>query len=123
MKLICMRPAIASMLAGAMLAAAPGAAIAESLAGQIGKKRYPVQFHPGMTGPCQKVYKAYIAAPGHSAYAQTPLRYGVEAFFCGKAFNAPSQKAAEERALENCRSVGKKYKVKIAGSCAVYVSK
>ncbi|GLS32969.1 hypothetical protein SAMN04488498_108174 [Mesorhizobium albiziae] len=117
------RPAIASMLAGMMLVATPGAGMAESLAGKIGNKRYPVQFTPGMTGPCQKVYKDYIAAPGHSAYAQTPLRDGVEAFFCGRAFNAPSQKAAEERALENCRSVGKKYKVKIAGACAVYVSK
>jgi hypothetical protein len=64
-----------------------------------------------------------IAASGHSAYAQTPLRDGVEAFFCGRAFNAPSQKVAEERALENCRSVGKRYKVKIAGACAIYVSK
>lgn len=102
--------------------AAPGVARAESLAGQIGDKRYPVQFPVGTTGPCERVYKQYIAASGHSAYAQTSLMRG-GAFFCGAAFNARSKEAAEERALADCKSVGKKYKVKTAGRCLVYVSK
>jgi hypothetical protein len=116
----CLRAALA-ILAASILVAGP--VQAESLAGKIGKKRYPVQFPVGMKGPCQQVYEAYIAAPGHSAYAQTPLSYSVEAFFCGRAFNAPSQKEAERRALADCNSVGTKYKLKVAGACAVYVSK
>lgn len=113
------------MLAGMIIAALPGAAMAKdagSLAGQVGKKRYAAQF--SMTkGPCQKAYKDYVAAPGHSAYAQTHLSYDAEAFFCGRAYNAPSQKAAEERALADCNSLGKKYKVKTAGNCSIYASK
>jgi hypothetical protein len=46
-----------------------------------------------------------------------------EAFFCGRAFNAPTQKEAEKRALANCQSVFKKYKVKTTGPCTIYASK
>ncbi|GAA4117841.1 hypothetical protein GCM10023067_22130 [Aminobacter aganoensis] len=119
-----MRLALASVLAGLLVVAVPDAAMARdkgSLAGKEGDKRYPLQFG-NTTGPCQKVYKDYIAAPGHSAYAQTH-RGSTEAFFCGPAYNAPTQKAAEERALANCNSVGKKYKVKTTGKCAIYASK
>jgi hypothetical protein len=111
-----------SLVAASLLLAGP-ALSAESLAGKVGTKRYAVQFPPGMQGPCQKLYKDYIAASGHSAYAQTPLSYTAEAFFCGRAFNAPSQKEAEKRALADCNSVGTKYKLKVAGGCEIYVSK
>lgn len=122
MRLKSVRPAFVWMLAGMIVALAPGLATAESLAGKVGKKRYAAQF--GNTeGPCQKAYQEYIAAPGHSAYAQTHVSYAVEAFYCGRAFNAPTQKAAEEHALANCNSTGKKYKLKVAGGCAIYASK
>ncbi|WP_406872310.1 hypothetical protein WHT83_21150 [Aminobacter sp. P9b] len=124
MKLNTMRLALASVLAGLLVAAMPGTAMAKdkgSLAGEAGNKRYPLQFGQ-TTGPCKKVYDDYVKAPGHSAYAQTH-RGGTEAFFCGPAYNAPSQKAAEEQALANCNSVGKKYKVKTTGKCAIYASK
>jgi hypothetical protein len=103
--------------------AASGIAHAESLAGKVGEKRYFAQFPTGVKGPCQKAYKDYVAASGHSAYAQTPFSWGVEAFFCGRAYNAPSQEAAEKHALENCNSVFKLYKVKTVGSCQIYASK
>lgn len=124
MKLNFVRPALASVLAGLLVAAAPGAAIAKdkgSLAGQAGDKRYPANFG-WTTGPCQQVYKDYIAAAGHSAYAQTH-RGNTEAFYCGDSRNAPSQAAAEKEALEGCNSVGKKYKMKTTGRCAIYASK
>jgi hypothetical protein len=118
-----MLPRMAATLLFTALALPIGAAHSESLAGKIGDKRYSVQFPVGVKGPCQKAYKDYIAAAGHSAYAQTPLSWGVEAFFCGRAYNAPTQKAAEQRALADCQSVFKLYKVKTVGSCKVYVSK
>lgn len=117
-----MRPAYATLLAGMIIAALPGAATAESLAGKEGDKRHSVQFGQS-TGPCQKAYQDYIAAPSHSAYAQTHRSFNVEALFCGPAYNAPSQKVAEERALAGCNSVGKKYKLKTSGKCTIYASK
>ena len=110
------------MLAGMIIATGPGVATAESLAGKAGNVRYPAHF-VRTEGPCEKEYKAYVAAAGHSAYAQTPRSHHAEAFFCGRAFNTPSQKVAEERALADCNSVGKKYKVKISGRCKIYASK
>lgn len=124
MKLKSTRPAFLTMLAGMLIAALPGAAIAKdkgSLAGQEGKKRYAVQF-AWTKGPCQDAYKGYVAASGHSAYAQTHLG-GVGAFYCADSLNAPSQAAAEKQALERCNSVGKTYKMKTTGKCAVYASK
>ncbi|WP_432287557.1 hypothetical protein SLT36_11565 [Aminobacter sp. BA135] len=124
MKLKNMRLALASVLAGLLVAAVPGAAMAKdkgSLAGNEGKKRYPLQFQQ-TEGSCQGGYKKYVAAAGHSAYAQTHLG-AVEAFYCGASLNAPSQAAAEKQALERCNSVGKKYKMKTTGNCAIYASK
>ncbi len=118
------RSALASVLAGLLVAAAPGAAMAKdkgSLAGQAGKKRYATQFG-NTTGPCQQAYKDYVAAPGHSAYAQTHIG-GVEAFYCAGSLNGPSAAATEKQALERCNSVGKKYKMKTTGNCAIYASK
>lgn len=117
-----LRPACAVMLSAALAASLPLAASAESLAGKVGDQRYPAQF--GQTrGPCQQAYKDYVAASGHSAYAQTHVSYDAEAFFCGRAYNAPTQKAAEEKALSDCNAVFKKYKVKTAGNCTIYASK
>ncbi|AMS41474.1 hypothetical protein N7E70_012120 [Aminobacter sp. NyZ550] len=124
MKLKTMRLALAPVLAGLLVAAVPVAAMAKdkgSLAGNEGKKRYAAQFG-NTTGPCKDGYKKYVAAPGHSAYAQTHLG-AVEAFYCGASLNAPSQAAAEKQALERCNSVGKKYKMKTTGNCAIYASK
>lgn len=122
MTLKSVRPAYVWMLAGMVTAILTSTATAESLAGEEGHKRYPLQFGQS-TGPCEKAYKDYVAAPGHSAYAQTHRSFNVEAFFCGPAYNAPSQKVAEEHALANCNSVGKKYKLKTMGKCAIYASK
>jgi hypothetical protein len=97
---------------------------AQSLSGQKGDVRYRVQF-PNPKDACKKAYDAYVAASGHSAYAQTPSgRFAnAEAFFCAVVRNAPSQKAAEERVLVDCKRTGEKYKVKTAGRCEVYASK
>ncbi|MEJ6783814.1 hypothetical protein [Aminobacter sp. Piv2-1] len=118
------RLASASMLAGVIVAAALAPAMAKdagSLAGKVGTKRYPLQFQQ-TEGPCQKTYKEYVAAAGHSAYAQTHLG-NVEGFYCGASINGPSQQATEKQALERCNSVGKRYKLKTTGNCSIYVSK
>ncbi|MFC3722518.1 hypothetical protein [Neoaquamicrobium sediminum] len=110
------------MLAGVVVLSGPVAAIAESLAGSAGQVRHRPRFMDS-EGVCQDVYKAYVEASGHSAYAQTHLSFNVEAFFCGHSFNAPSQKVAEERALENCNAAFKYYKLSSAGRCTIYASK
>ena len=58
---------------------------ADSLAGKVGDQRYAAQFGD-TTGGCKDAYKQYVAAPGHSAYAQTHVSYDAEAFFCGGDF-------------------------------------
>ncbi|MBX9450791.1 MAG: hypothetical protein KL801_02765 [Mesorhizobium sp.] len=118
MKAISVRRASALMLAGVVVLSGPVAAIAESLAGSAGQVRHRPRFMDS-EGVCQDVYKA----SGHSAYAQTHLSFNVEAFFCGHSFNAPSQKVAEERALENCNAAFKYYKLSSAGRCTIYASK
>ena len=119
-----LRLALASALAGLLVVAVPAGAMAKdkgSLAGQAGKKRYPAQFG-NTTGPCKDAYKKYVAAGGHSAYAQTHLG-AVEAFYCAVSLDGPSQAATEKQALERCNAVGKKYKMKTTGNCAIYASK
>lgn len=119
-----LRLALASALAGLLVVTVPGATFAKdkgSLAGQAGKKRYPTQFG-NTTGPCKDAYKKYVAASGHSAYAQTHLG-AVEAFYCALSLDGPSQAATEKQALERCNAVGKKYKMKTTGNCAIYASK
>lgn len=100
----------------------PIAAGAQSLAGQEGDKRYPVQFG-NVRGNCPQIYKAYVAARGHSAYAQTPKVRGVAGFFCGYSVNARSQAEAERRALISCRDTGKRYKYRTISNCQIYASK
>lgn len=118
---------ILTLLASAFVASplVLGSAQAQSLAGSEGTKRYPTSFPQNPKDPCRLAYKAYVAASGHSAYAQTLSGRSAsrEAFFCGISRNAPSKKAAEQRALADCKRTGEKYKVKTAGACQVYASK
>lgn len=113
-----------SVLACAFLAGTLNVATAGSLAGSEGHKN----FNPVMSGnpkdECTKAYNAYKAASGHSAYATTPY-YRTDNLYiiCGATLNAPTQKAAEERALKSCQSTRSHYKVTTAGACAVAASK
>jgi hypothetical protein len=104
------------------------AAVAASLAGQVGDKRRG-QILPGSTtGSCGAAWKAYVAASGHSAYASTRfagpyVRNGMEAIYCGLDRNASSQKSAEQRAIANCNAAKKKYKMRSTGPCEIVASK
>ena len=113
----------ASILAGLLILVTPGAEAAESLAGSKGVVHYPVTIPWGTTGGCGKMYAAYIAASGHSAFAATPIVPQSEYFICGAKLNAPSQKAAEDLALKSCQVSKSKYKVTVAGACSVAASK
>jgi hypothetical protein len=111
--------ALASMFG--MLAGTP--AMAESLAGKIGDKRSVVFFYPGEEGNCKQAYDNYIAAAGHSAFASTIRGRNVPYSICGAHLNAPSQKEAEQRALQYCEGGVSKYKFKTLGRCSIMVSK
>lgn len=118
----------AAICAGLVLSfAISTVAVAASLAGQIGDKRRSMVLPSYARGECGAAWKAYVAAPGHSAYASTRIggyfRAGAEAIFCGVDRNAPSQKAAEQRAIAGCNSLKKKYKVKTVGPCEIVASK
>lgn len=118
----CKQAAI-SIVAGLLMAAAPSTAMAGSLAGSKGDVRYPITIPIGTTGGCGKVYAAYVAAAGHSAFAATPIVPATEYFICGAKLNAPSQKAAEDLALKSCQASKSKYKVTVAGACSIAASK
>jgi len=103
-------------------------AMAASMVGDVGDKRRGHVAPTHSKDQCGKAWDAYVAAPGHSAYAQTPyfgafVRNGYEAYFCGAGLNASSQQLAEKRALANCNAAKKKYKVGSVGSCEVVASK
>jgi len=115
--------AVSSIVAGLLMMAATGAGMAGSLAGSKGNVRYPITIPIGTTGGCGKIYAAYVAAAGHSAFAATPIVPSSEYFVCGMKFNAPSQKAAEELALKSCQASKTKYKVTVAGACSIAASK
>jgi hypothetical protein len=118
----------AAVSAGLFLSFAFSSSVeAASLAGQIGEKKRG-QVLPAYTeGSCGEAWKAYVAAPGHSAYASTryagPFARQHEAIFCGIDRNAPSQNAAEQRAITNCNAAKKKYKLRSIGPCEVVASK
>ncbi|TPL49510.1 hypothetical protein [Mesorhizobium sp. B2-4-6] len=120
----CRKP-IVSMLAVVLIFAAPAAAVAESLAGKMGDKRFAPNLSLDPKEACYKTYLAYKAASGHSAYATTFYSRVVDLYIiCGAKLNAPTQKAAEEIALRNCQYGLKKWKVRTAsGGCAIAVSK
>jgi hypothetical protein len=100
-----------------------GAAMAGSLAGSKGDVRYPINIPVGTTGGCGKIYAAYVAVAGHSAFAATPIVPANEYFICGVKQNAPSREAAEELALKSCQASKGKYKVTVAGACSIAASK
>ncbi|MDX8524635.1 hypothetical protein RFM68_08955 [Mesorhizobium sp. MSK_1335] len=117
------RKSTVSILAGFLIFVAPAAQAAESLAGSKGDVRYPMNIPWGAIGGCGKAYAAYIAAPGHSAFAATPIARTVEFFICGAKLNAPSQQVAEDLAMKSCKATRSKYKVTLAGDCAIAASK
>jgi len=113
-----------SVLACVLLAATSNIATAGSLAGSEGDKRFPPVRGSDPNSPCNKAWKAYVAASGHSAYATTPYtRVRDIAIICGQVINAKTQAAAEERALANCQSGLKKWKLTLGGRCEIAASK
>jgi hypothetical protein len=125
MKSTIIKWAATSVLAASLISATPGISAAESLAGKIGDSRFVVNFPPGSTGGCQKAYRNYVAASGHSAYATTFYsRVDNLYVICGTKVNAPTQKAAEDSALRSCQAGIKKWKLNIAsGGCGIAASK
>ncbi|WP_192249231.1 hypothetical protein [Mesorhizobium silamurunense] len=117
------RKSTALIFAGLLIFVAPGVEAAGSLAGSKGDVRYPITIPTGTVGGCGKAYAAYVAAAGHSAFAATPIVPATEYFICGAWLNAPSQRAAEERALKSCQASKGKYKVTVAGACSIAASK
>lgn len=116
--------AAASMLAGLLIVAVPGAGMAGSLAGNKGDTRFWPTLSGNPKDPCTKTYNAYVAASGHSAYATTPyMRVTSLYMICGAHLNAQSQKAAEELAIKSCKATRAHYKVTTGGACAIAASK
>ena len=125
MKFVTIKQAAASIMAGVLLMTASGMAVAGSLAGSVGDKRFSPSLSLDPKQCCTKAYNAYIAANGHSAYATTFYSRVDELYIIwGAKLNAQSQKAAEEIALRNCQAGLKKWKVTTAsGGCAIAASK
>ncbi len=105
----------------------PAKATSSGLAGSEGNVRRRVLYTREMSGGCGKMYKQYVAASGHSAFASTPIDYFYGSSVCATALNAPSAKAAEERAMASCRAGAKKYKsageIGVSGACEIFMSK
>ncbi|MEW6629563.1 MAG: hypothetical protein AB1440_01715 [Pseudomonadota bacterium] len=125
MKFASMKSAVASMMAAALVLAAPGIGMAGSLAGSEGDKRFPPPLAMNRKDQCRIAYNAYVAAGGHSAYATTFYTRVRDLYVvCGKGLNAPSQKAAEDIAMRNCQGGLKKWRLNTAsGGCAIAASK
>lgn len=115
----------ASILAGLMIVVSPSLTMADSLAGKVGDKRFPPPLSMNPKDQCRIAYNAYVAASGHSAYATTFYTRVMNLYVvCGKALNAPSQKAAEDVAMRNCQGGLKKWRLNTAsGGCAIAASK
>lgn len=103
----------------------PRKAKASGLAGSEGDVRRKIMFPAGWEGGCQGVYKRYVAASGHSAFAATTIDYFYGgSFVCGAGINGPTQAEAERRALAQCDAGRKKYKgTRPSGRCTIYASK
>nr|WP_292573046.1 hypothetical protein [Mesorhizobium sp.] len=114
----------ASLLAALLLIAAPCAGMAGSLAGSVGDKRFSPVLPSSLKDPCNKAYKAYVAASGHSAYATTGFIRVMDGYvLCGAKYNAPSQQAAEDLAMKSCQSGLAHYKVAAGSRCQIAASK
>jgi len=105
----------------ALLMSASGPVYAQSLSGEVGEKKRAMVLPRGAKGHCVKVFKDYVAAPGHSAYAST--RIGAEVVFCGSVRNADTTAEAERDAVKRCNEVTKRYKLRSVGPCEVVASK
>ncbi|MGJ0620881.1 MAG: hypothetical protein ACR65Z_09240 [Methylocystis sp.] len=125
MELKYIRKASTSILAALLIFSASSAAIAGSLAGSVGDKHFPPPLAMNPEDQCRIAYNAYVAAGGHSAYATTFYTRVRDLYVvCGKALNAPSQKAAEDVAMRNCQGGLKKWRLNTAsGGCAIAASK
>ena len=125
MELRYIRKAFTSILSALLIFTASGVAIAGSLAGSVGDKRFPPPLAMNPKDQCRIAYNAYVAAGGHSAYATTFYTRVRDLYVvCGKALNAPSQKAAEDVAMRNCQGGLKKWRLNTAsGGCAIAASK
>ena len=125
MELRYIRKAFTSILSALLIFTASGVAIAGSLAGSVGDKRFPPPLAINPKDQCRIAYNAYVAAGGHSAYATTFYTRVRDLYVvCGKALNAPSQKAAEDVAMRNCQGGLKKWRLNTAsGGCAIAASK
>lgn len=118
------RKSFISALASLLIFVAFSANAAGSLAGSEGDKRFPPALSRDPKSPCTKVYKAYVAASGHSAYATTPYSRVISLYIlCGAKLNAPSQKVAEELAMKSCLTTRAHYKVTNGGACEIAASK
>ena len=119
-----LRKASTSILAVLLIFVSTGIGMAGSLAGSEGDKRFPPYIPRNPKDPCNKAYKAYVAAGGHSAYATTPYARIMSAYIiCGGNLNAPSQKVAEELAMKSCLATRAHYKVTTGGACEIAASK
>ncbi|MFH1795173.1 MAG: hypothetical protein ABIK36_16450 [Pseudomonadota bacterium] len=94
------------------------------LAGSEGDVKRKLMFLADWEGGCGAMYKRYVAASGHSAFAATTVDYfGGGGFVCGAGYNAGSQGKAEAVAMAQCKEARQRYKVEQIGSCVVYASK
>jgi len=124
MKSMTVKRAAASMLAGLLVAATVAPTAAASLAGNKGDTHFYAYLPRNPKDECTRAYNAYVAASGHSAYASTPYaRIRSLYIICGSSLNAPSQKAAEERAMKSCEAARNHYKVITGAGCELASSK
>ena len=119
---------LTALLGCAFVLLPPTLASAANLSGQEGDVRRKVMYMNNVSGGCASIFKRYIAASGHSAFAATTIHYWVgPGHVCGISINAGSQKAAEQRAMASCQAALKKYKgageQKMVGPCYVHMSK
>jgi hypothetical protein len=119
-----LKKAALSALAGLLALTVPGIA-AESLAGKVGDKRFSPYLSLNPKEGCNRDYNAYVAASGHSAYVTTFYSRVVDLhIICGARLNEPTQKAAEDRAMQACQAALKKHKFRTSsGGCAIAASK
>lgn len=95
------------------------------LAGSEGDVKRKIMFLSGFQGGCEGLYRRYVAAGSHAAYAATTVDYFSEdGFVCGIGVGGASAAEAERRALAQCNAGRKDYKgVKPSGPCVIYASK
>ncbi|MEP3200725.1 MAG: peptidoglycan-binding protein [Rhizobiaceae bacterium] len=93
----------------------------KGLSGKRGKVRGSIP----KRGGCAKVFGQYVAASGHSAYAQSVVvsqaRYN-QSYVCGLGLNRKNVAAAERAAIASCLRGTKKYK-STRKSCIIKASK